>query len=65
MAKEVPNPWLNISWDNPFADGDRDYSVMRGKFKFGSVDYVNDTIDEYVYRQMVTRNGREVSSSEE
>ena len=31
----------------------------------GSVDYVNDTIDEYVYRQMVTRNGREVSSSEE
>ena len=41
MAKEVPNPWLNISWDNPFADGDRDYPVLRDKFKFGSVDYVN------------------------
>jgi hypothetical protein len=41
MENYVPNPWLNISWDNPFADGDRDYSVMRGKFKFGSVDYVN------------------------
>ena len=35
------NPWLNISWDNPFADGDRDYPVLRDKFKFGSVDYVN------------------------
>lgn len=41
MAEEVQNPWLNISWDNPFADGDKGYPVMRGKFKFGSVDYVN------------------------
>ncbi|MBR5160725.1 MAG: DUF1559 domain-containing protein [Thermoguttaceae bacterium] len=31
----------------------------------GSVDYVSDNIDEYVYRQMATRNGREVSSLEE
>ena len=31
----------------------------------GSVDYVSDSIDKYVYRQMATRNGREVSSTEE
>lgn len=40
MAKKVQNPWLNISWNTPFADGDRDYPVMRGKFKFGSAPYV-------------------------
>lgn len=31
----------------------------------GSADFVNDNIDEYVYRQMATRNGREVTSNEE
>ena len=41
MAEEVQNPWLNISWDNTIADCDKGYPVMRGKFKFGSVDYVN------------------------
>jgi len=40
MAKKVQNPWLNILWNTPFADGDRDYPVMRGKFKFGSAPYV-------------------------
>ena len=42
MENYVPNPWLNISWDNPFADGDRDYHVKLGKQKllFGSDEYV-------------------------
>ena len=31
----------------------------------GSVDFVNDSIDDYVYRQMATRNGREVNISED
>ena len=31
----------------------------------GSVDFVNANIDEYVYRQMATRNGREVITTEE
>ena len=35
------NPWLNISWNNTIADCDRNCPVLRGKFKFGSVDYVN------------------------
>ena len=35
------NPWLNISWSNTIADCDRGCPVLRGKYKFGSVDYVN------------------------
>ena len=31
----------------------------------GSVEFVNENIDEYVYRQMATRNGREVTTSED
>lgn len=31
----------------------------------GSVEYVNDNIDDYVYRQMATRNGREVTTTED
>lgn len=31
----------------------------------GSVDFVNASIDPYVYRQMATRNGREVTTSED
>lgn len=31
----------------------------------GSVDFVNDNIDPFVYRQMATRNGREVSTTED
>ena len=31
----------------------------------GSVEFVNENIDEYVYRQMATRNGREVTTTED
>ncbi len=31
----------------------------------GSVDFVNENIDQYVYRQMATRNGREVTTTED
>ena len=31
----------------------------------GSVEFVNDNIDPYVFRQMVTRNGREVTTTED
>ena len=42
MAEEVQNPWLNISWDNPFADEDWDSPVKLGKqeFQFGSEEYI-------------------------
>ena len=42
MAKEVPNPWLNISWDNPFADKDRGSIVKlrNQEFQFGSEEYI-------------------------
>ena len=35
------NPWLNISWSNTIADCDRGCPVLRERYKFGSVDYVN------------------------
>ena len=31
----------------------------------GSVEFVNDNIDDYVFRQMITRNGREVTTTED
>ena len=39
----IQNPWKNVSWDNPFADGDKGYIVKIGKqeFEFGSKEYVN------------------------
>lgn len=40
MAKVVQNPWLNISWNNTIADCDRDFPVLRGKYKFGSAAYI-------------------------
>jgi hypothetical protein len=38
----IQNPWTNISWNNPFADEDKNYSVKLGKqeFPFGSEDYI-------------------------
>ena len=40
MKKVVQNPWLNISWNNTIADCDKDFPVLRGKYKFGSAAYV-------------------------
>lgn len=47
----IQNPWKNVSWDNPFADGDKGYIVKIGKqeFEFGSkayVDYINRKDEE-------------------
>lgn len=38
----IQNPWTNISWDNPFADEDKNFTVKLGKqeFLFGSEDYI-------------------------
>ena len=46
MAKEVQNPWLNISWDNTIADSDKGFLVKVGKQKYvfdskAYVDFVN------------------------
>lgn len=46
MAKEVQNPWLNISWDNTIADCDKGFLVKVGKQKYvfdskAYVDFVN------------------------
>ena len=38
----IQNPWTNISWDNPFADGDKGYHVKfrKQEFEFGSEEYI-------------------------
>ena len=47
------NPWLNISWNNTIADCDKQHLVLRGKYLFGSDDYVN-----YVNRNDKEKNNQ-------
>ena len=39
MAKEVQNPWLNISWDNTIADCDKGFLVKKKSLLYVSVDW--------------------------